>query len=260
MVQGAIDLKSGMPLHDYFYYLQYIPFSLNASGKSCLVIGLGPGILPTWYEKMGVSTDVVEINPEIFTIAEKYFGFHSCGGRIVGDARYFFNTSQKKYDYVILDIFNGENTPSHLLSLESMRLISRRMNTGAILGINIIGSIGHESFVTASILKTMQQVFTTVEIFPTFEPGSHSPDIGNLEIIAYNHEALTLSKERLRAFPFHPEAAKGCSRMGEIFRLQPQTPGVVISDDYNPIDFYDIEVKEQFRKLITRGTNIDMAM
>ena len=256
--QGKVDLNNGMPLHDYFYYLQYIPFSLNAQGKNCLVIGLGPGILPAWYEKMGITTDVVDISQEVFAVAEKYFGFRSSGRCIVGDARYFLNTSKKKYDFVILEVFNGENTPSHLLSLESLRLISRHMNGGAILGINLIGSIRNDTFVISSIKKTLEKVFTTVEIFPTFKPDVHNRGIGNVEIIACNLPHLTLAKERLRAFQFSPREGRGFGRIGETFTLRPGTPAVVLTDDYNPSDFYNLDVKEQFRKWIIREYNLDM--
>ena len=56
-IQGGIDLENGMPVHDYYYYLEYIPYSLNSRGKNCLVMGLGAGIIPLWYEKLGIRTE-----------------------------------------------------------------------------------------------------------------------------------------------------------------------------------------------------------
>jgi hypothetical protein len=43
------------------------------------------------------ATDVVDINPEIFTVAETHFGFRNRGGRFVEDARYFLNKSGRKF-------------------------------------------------------------------------------------------------------------------------------------------------------------------
>jgi hypothetical protein len=104
----------------------------------------------------------------------------------------------------------------------------------------------------------MKKVFTTVEIFPTFKPDEHNRGIGNVEIIACNLPHLTLAKERLRALQFPLAEGRGFGRIGGTFTLRPGTPGVVLTDDYNPSDFYNLDVKEQFRKWIIRGYNLDM--
>lgn len=256
--QGGLDLQDGLPVQDYFYYLQYLPFSLNPRGKKCLVIGLGPGIIPRWYEQMGIVADVVDISPEIFAVAEKYFGFHLSGDKIVADARYFLNRSAKKYDYVILDVFNGENTPNHVLSRESLQLISRRMNPNGILGINLVGSVREETFVMSSVIKTLQEVFTTVEIYPTFDPDDPNRWIGNLEIMAYNSSHLTLATERLKSLPFHPNVASARHNIGKKFTFPPETPGIILTDNYNPIDFYNLRVKEEFRRWILKRHSLEM--
>lgn len=258
--QGGIDLNNGMSVYAYYYYLQYIPFSLNSRGKTCLVIGLGPGIIPMWYEKMGITTDVIDINPEIFAVAKNFFGFHSKGDKIIGDTRYCLNRSTKRYDYIILDVFNGENTPAHVLSRESFQLIYQRMNSGGILGINLLGSVKGETFVMSSVIKTMKEIFTTVEIFPTFDSDKHHSRIGNLVIIAYNFPAITLPRERLKSFPFHPNVASARDRIGERFTFPPETPGVILTDNYNPLDFYDLKVKEEIRKWLLRPSTLEMLL
>ena len=259
-VSGTIDLDNGLPLYGYFYYLQYIPYSLNPRGQRCLAIGLGAGIIPRWYEKMGIMTDVVDINPEIFAVAEKYFGFHTTGEKIVEDVRYFLNRSKKKYDYIIFDVFNGENTPFHVLSRESLQLISQRLNHGGILGINLVGSIKAETFVMASVIKTLQQVFTTVEIYPTFDPDKQKWPMGNLEIIAYNSPPLTLATARLKTWRFHPEAATARDNLGKKFAFPPETPGVIITDNYNPLDFYDLKVREGYRQWLLSRPNLELLL
>lgn len=259
-LQGGIDLNNGMSVYDYYYYLQYIPFCLNSQGKRCLVIGLGPGIIPMWYEKMGIMTDVVDINPEIFAVAEKYFGFHSTGEKIVDDVRYFLNRSQKKYDYVILDVFNGEDTPVQVLSRECLQLISQRLNAGGIVGINLVGSVREETFVMSSVIKTFQDVFTTVEIFPTFDPDNQKLTIGNLEIVAYNSPPLTLATERLKSMPFHPDLASARTNIGKKFTFALDTPGIILTDNYNPLDFYALQMKEEFRKFILKRNRLEMLL
>ena len=262
-VQGGIDLNNGMPVHDYYYYLQYIPYSLNPRGKSCLVMGLGAGIIPLWYEKLGIRTDVVDISPQIFAVAEKYFGFHTSGETVAEDARFFLNRSQKKYDYIILDVFNGDVLPEHVLSLESFEMISRHLNDGGVLGMNVVGSIKQDTFLTASIIKTLREVFKTVQIFPTFDPDnpySQNSGIGNLEVFAYNFPPVTLNRTRLQSLPFHPLAASARNTIGILFSFPPETPGMVLTDNYNPIDARELRIKEEVRRRLLAGANIEMLL
>jgi spermidine synthase len=259
--QGAIDMSNGMPVWDYYYYLQYIPYSINPNGKSCLVIGLGTGIIPTWYGKMGIRTDVVDIDPEIFSVAEKYFGFRPSGGERVEDARLFLRKSKKKYDYIILDVFNGDKIPTYVLSLESFELLSRRLNKGGILGMNIVGSIKYDTFLMSSVIKTMQQVFMTVQMYPTFDPDSpynQNRGIGNVEVFAYNFPPVNLDRQKLKSLPFHPLAASTRYIIGMKFSFPPGTPGMVLTDDYNPADTLELRVKEEIRRRVLADAEIEM--
>jgi spermidine synthase len=252
-----------MPVYDYYYYLQYIPYSLNPKGKSCLVMGLGTGIIPMWYEKMGIRTDVVDIDPQIFIVAEKYFGFHTRGEKIVEDARFLLSKSEKKYDYIILDVFNGDKLPQHLLSLESFQLIARHLSENGILGMNIVGSVKHDTFLMSSIIKTLREVFTTVEMFPTFDPYtpySQHRGIGNVEVFAYNFPSVSLDRQKLQSFPFHPKAAYARYTIGTTFSFPPETPGMILSDEYNPADTLELRVKEEVRRRVLAGSEIEMLL
>jgi spermidine synthase len=168
------------------------------------------------------------------------------------------NRSKNKYDYIIFDVFTGENTPFYVLSRESLQLISHRLNHGGILGINLVGSIKAETFVMASVIKTLQQVFTTVEIYPTFDPDKQKWPMGNLEIIAYNSPPLTLATARLKTWRFHPEAATARDNLGKKFAFPPETPGIILTDDYNPLDFYDLKVREGYRQWLLSRPNLEM--
>jgi hypothetical protein len=222
------------------------------------VIGHGAGIIPYWYERMGIRTDSVDINPDVVHAAKTYFGFSSQGNVYVEDARYFLNRSTKKYDFIIFDVYNGENVPTHVVSLEALQLAAQRMNPGAILGINLLGSL-KDTFVTASVVATLQKVFTTVEIFPTFD-RNRDGDIGNIEIFAYNKPSVPFIREQLKAFPFHPTSASGYEQFGKKYTLPPDSPAVVLTDDYNPIDFYDLKIKEEVRRRSLLWTDKDMLM
>ena len=46
--------------------------------------------------------------------------------------------------------------------------------------------------------------------------------------------------------------------MGKRFRLPPDTLAITLTDDYNPIDFYDAWLKESVRKSIINSTDLDV--
>jgi spermidine synthase len=70
--------------------------------------------------------DVVEIDPEIPPIATKYMGFSTDDklrvqvedGRVFIKKRLRHNPPEPKYDMVILDAFNGDYIPFHLMTRE----------------------------------------------------------------------------------------------------------------------------------------------
>jgi len=127
LVQGGVDMSNGLSVYEYPYLLQFIPYAMNPDGKSCLVIGLGAGLVPAWYQKQGVDTEVVDIDPKVAVIARDYFGFDPTIPVHIEDARYFMVNSQKRYDFLILDVFNGDTTPGHLVSIEAMQLAKQRL-------------------------------------------------------------------------------------------------------------------------------------
>ncbi len=257
-VQGGVDVNSGMSVYEYSYFMQFLPYGLNPSGKNCLVIGLGAGLVPMWYESRGIKTDVVDIDPNIPDIAARYFGFHVTGDVFISDARYYLGNTDRKYDYIVLDVFNGDTTPGHVLSVEAMRLLSGRLTPKGILVINLAGSLTRETFMTASVVRTVKSVFKTVAVHPVFSP-EEGEGWGNMAVVAYNYPFAPFNPEAGRPFPVHSLAAEGVRRfLGTAFSFSNDVDAVILSDDYNPIDVYDAWLKENIRKNILQNTDWDI--
>lgn len=260
LVQGGIDMKNSMSTCKYSYLMELLPYSLNPEGKNCLVVGLGAGVVPMWYEKMGIRADVVDINPEVVSIAKEYFGFNISGDISTSDARYYLVESQKKYDYIIMDVFNGDTTPGHMLSLEAMKLVRERMTAKGILAVNLIGSVGDEAFMTASVIRTIEKIFKTVDVYLTFSAEDRD-DYGNIAIIAYNFPAEDFNRKLLTKFQLHPLVRDRIDLvLGKKFILPEHAPAIILSDNYNPIDFFDNGLKEKLRKDILRSKDNDMLL
>lgn len=258
-IQGGIDTASGSSVYEYPYFLQFIPRAINPKGKECLVIGLGAGVIPMWYERQGVRVDVVDIDPLIFDVARRFFAFNVSGESVVEDARYFLNRTEKRYDYVILDVFNGDNTPFHVLSKEALLTVKQRMAPGAVLGINIWGNLGADTYMTASVVRTLKEVFRTVDIYPGFDPST-SNGIGNLELFAYDGTPVTIRADQLAGYEVHPMVGDVRSLMLKKYELPAKVPAITLTDGYNPIDFYDIKTKEINRKNIIDATDLKFLM
>ena len=260
LIQGGVDGSTYLSAYEYSYFLQFLPYAINPDGKRCLMIGLGAGIIPRWYEQKGIITDVVDIDPAIFDVAEEYFNLSLKGTKYVQDARFFLRTSEEKYDYIVLDVFNGDTTPGHLLSLEALQLVRERLNEGGILGINLVGSLDKETYMTASVVKTLEVIFDQVEIYPTFDM-QRSDLNGNLAILAYSGDARVPDLSQITGDPIHSMAKNLVNKnLTRRFEFPESQEAIVLTDDYNPIDFFDSSLKESVRRNILETTNWDILL
>ncbi len=260
LVQGGIDMNNGLSIYGYSYFLQFIPYSLVPNGRNCLVIGLGLGAVPRWYEQQGIHTDVVDIDPNVEKFARRYFGYEAAGEVAIEDARFFLGYNKKEYDFMILDVFSGDTTPGYLLSKEALLCMRSRMSDRGVLGINIVGSLVKESFMTASVVKTLRAVFDQVEIHPIFDPDA-GEGLGNIMLVAYPGPPRTSDLSISRRFPIHPMARETVlGNLNRTFEFSPETSAIVLTDDYNPLDVNDAWVKEGVRMSILESTHWDILL
>ncbi len=259
-IQGGIDLSNNESVYAFAYYLEMLPYLMNPEGKSCLVVGLGAGIVPVWYERNGVRTDVVEINPDVVHTARTFFNFDVSGDIHVQDARYFLEHARKSYDYVILDVFNGDTTPAHMLSREAVEALKRHLTNKGILAVNLIGSLGKNNYMTASVVRTLQSVFAQVDAYPLFSP-EEGEEVGNIAILAHDFPFDNISPERVNAFAIHPMVSQ---RVKKYFARKVEFPSekraIILTDRYNPIDFFDAALKEKTRRDIFSFTDPEILL
>ena len=258
LIQGGVDPRNGLSVYDYAYHLEALPLALHPQGTRSLVIGLGAGIIPRRYEARGITTDVVDIDPAVVDFARRHFGFQLRGEIFVDDARYFLLRGQQKYDYIILDVFNGDTTPGYLLSREAIALIQRRLQPDGVVGMNLVARLVGDTYVMASIVKTLGTAFDQVEIYPTFTPTPDS-GAGNIIVIAYDGPQREPDSGILRGLHIHPMAREAVlGTLGKRVPPPQDARAVVLTDDYNPIGFYDAELREWVRRDILETTDWDI--
>lgn len=256
LVQGGIDPASGLSVYTYPYLLQFMPLKLNPHGRDCLVLGLGAGLIPTWYAEHGIDTDVVDIDPIVEDFAKRYFHYPAHAKTIIADARHYLSTTHERYDFIVLDVFNGDVTPAHLLSVEALRSLHKLMRPGAVLAINLVGSLRRQPYMTWSVLRTVAAVFDQVEVYPAFNPAAEE-GVGNMAVVAYDGP-VRQRDARLDPAEVHVDVRSRLRHsMANPIRGDFSRQGILLTDDYNPIDFYDAWLKESVRWSILDSTEWD---
>jgi spermidine synthase len=188
-----------------------------------------------------VRVDVVEINPAVVPLAEKFFGLEPAKLNLtIGDGRQFVNGSAKKYDAIVLDAFLGDSTPSHLMSREAFAAMRRLLRPGGVL---VINSFGEQEpgldFFMASLDKTLQAVFRNVRI--------HAAGNGNVFFAASDRAEMEL-KNPPSLTAVHPDCRDDVEEAYDtVLKTNPKS-GIVLTDDYNPVEYHDAKNRETVRR------------
>lgn len=159
-------------------YTRYFPvgFVFNPAAKHVLFVGGGGFSGPKYFlaRHPDVTVDVVEIDPTVIDVAQKYFNITKNPRLNIynDDARdYLSKTSNPKYDIIVLDAYSRNYIPFHLMTLEYYQLLYNKLSTpnGVVIS-NQVGSLeGDTSNLYRAAYKTISQVFPNVYAFPTSE-------------------------------------------------------------------------------------------
>lgn len=130
---------------------------------SVLIIGLGGGTIPRALREVipQARIDVVEIDPAVVTVARRYFdlGDGSDLNVIEADGRVHVKRAlreKRRYDLIMLDAFDHEYIPEHLLTQEFLQEVKSLLAPGGVLAANTFSSsrlYDHESTTYASVFR-----------------------------------------------------------------------------------------------------------
>jgi len=137
---------------------------LKPQPRSILIVGLGGGTLPRALSKLlpQTSIDVVEIDPAVTRVAQRFFDFKAGPHTrvIVADGRVYVKRAIRErlqYDLIMLDAFDHEYIPEHLLTQEFLREVKTLLAPGGVLAANTFSSsrlYDHESTTYAAVFGT----------------------------------------------------------------------------------------------------------
>ena len=206
LVQGD-DPQTIRPREPYESWAKYtdtlhLPWLFNRDARSVLIVGGGGGVVPTIYRRdypQLERIDVVEIDPVVAELAERYFGYRPGENGVtttIMDGRVYIRDCPRQYDIVILDAFTGGRPPFHLLTREFLQLVKGRLGPKGVVHLNIISALeGEKSRLFWAMLKTFHSVFgpERTYVFPKlYDPRwgqtKDRRDGMNVELVALNFD------------------------------------------------------------------------
>lgn len=115
--------------------------------RRILIIGLGGGTLVHTYSRLFPTAEIVvaEIDEAVVKVAERYFDYRSTGQikTIAEDGRLYIKRAglrKETFDLVILDAFNGDYIPEHLMTAEFLREVKALLPAEGMIVANTFSS------------------------------------------------------------------------------------------------------------------------
>lgn len=133
-IQSEVDPDS-VSLASYIHAIYGLLY--QADSQKILMIGCGGGTLATMLSKHGRDITVVDVNPQSFLLARKYFGLPGGVTCRVADGCEFLLSETRVYDAIVLDAFAGDRIPAHVQSSTFFRLARTRVNRRGCIFVNV---------------------------------------------------------------------------------------------------------------------------
>lgn len=161
--------------------------------------------------------DVVEIDPALDDLAQKYFGFTPSQRTklFYEDGRSFINRNNNDYDLIFVDAYTNLTPPFHLTSKEAVIRLRVNLSEGGVVISN--APTQFKNGYLTSLNRTYASVFNYVKVFRT--TNLHLSLKQNFLVVASNNEAAL---------------ARTAQNLGQSLAMPDQ--GVLLTDDYAPVE------------------------
>lgn len=180
--QACIDLNDPERLVFEYSHGIMAGYALNPNPKRILILGLGGGVISKFMHDISPQAEIisVDIDPVVVKLATQYFGYteNAQVKTEIKDGRVYVKRAilnNEKFDWIILDAFNGDYIPEHLMTREFLQEVKSLLNPNGIIAANTFS--GSELFHYESV--TYQKVFNDLLIF-------QAPTKGNRVIFGCN--------------------------------------------------------------------------
>ena len=205
----------------------------NPSARQALLLGGGgfTYVKDFFRRNPEASLDIVEIDPELQGIAQRYFGLTPHPGLRVfsEDARTYLNRVKRTYDVVYVDVMGSAATlPYYLTTKETGSRLFNSIDRNGIVLMNILSRDDNGSggeFLNAEI-ATYRSVFPRVEVFRV---GDRRGSLQNFILVAFKNSV-------------EPQLTSGDPEINRYLagRLTDPAAAVarILTDDFVPVEAY----------------------
>lgn len=143
IIQTEIRLSDHQSVSEYIHLLDTL-INPEYSGGEALVLGLGGGPVANLLIEKGFNVTGVELDERIIDAAKSYFFMNEKIKTVCQDARYYINHCDEHFDLIVVDLFKAEEQPSHVLTIESIKVLKKHLNAGGTIYINWHGYTNEE--------------------------------------------------------------------------------------------------------------------
>ncbi|MCW8877561.1 MAG: fused MFS/spermidine synthase [Kangiellaceae bacterium] len=219
--QACIDLKDKDRLVFEYAHGVLAGYAINPNPHRILILGLGGGVLSNVMHQLSPQAEIVsvDIDPVVVKLARKYFDYQE-NEKVrteIKDGRVYVKRAllkNEKFDWIILDAFNGDYIPEHLMTKEFLLEVKGLLSPNGILSANTFSNSKLYDYESV----TYQQVFGKLYTF-------QAPTKGNRVIFGCNCED----------FKKFPNASESLVSQLERYKVDPTEVWRAISDkvDWN---------------------------
>jgi len=258
----AVQAQSQVNLNDLrqhrleYTRLAFCGLLYRPQPQRMLVLGLGGGVIPREMHHYlpTLEIDVVEIDPEIPLIAKRFFGFREDDKlRVhIDDGRMFIKKQLRldpvpKYDLIILDAFNSDYIPFHLMTKEFLEEVKGILAEDGV----VIANVFYNNRLFDAEFKTFLAVFGRCQVFlgahcynaMLVSPGPTGPTLSIKEAVG---RAKMVQRKHKLAF----DTLTVARRLRP--NRRPASHAKVLTDDRAPVNWLR---RQQTRKSARRGDN-----
>jgi spermidine synthase len=199
VVESQQDLSRPHELLVDYTRFMFLSYLFRPKQEKVCIVGLGGGSMVHFLKHYDpkVKVDVVEIDPVIVSVAEKFFGVKSGGSVniITKDAFEYLPKTDARYDVIYMDAFlkpsRATDEPGVPLRLKTIRFykdVQKKLNPDGLMVFNL----NPHSKIDEDV-KTIREAFAQTYVF-------HLPNFGGLVVVG------SLSEKRLTPAALRPVA------------------------------------------------------
>jgi len=168
--------ESGIALDDstellFDYNERFMDLIRDLKPHRVLLLGGGAFTLPKAINEAfpHISLDIVELDPELYKISKKYFGFkpNNKTNIYIQDGNEYLQSTKQNYDLIIVDVFSNNKIPAPFQSKYFIKSLKKNLRKDGVVAMNIIANYyGRLSTSLTNLIAIFKIFFDYVQLYP----------------------------------------------------------------------------------------------